>query len=134
MTAKEYLSQAFMVDVSIGSKIEQIESLNALATRCTTAFSEVPFSGTRDPHRTETVIIKIIDLENQIKEDMEELVELKTSIARSIRNVEDSDYRTLLEKRYLGFKKWEDIASDMCCSMRTIYRMHGEALKKVVVS
>ena len=44
------------------------------------------------------------------------------------------EYRILLEKRYLSFMKWEDIAFDMHCSLRTIYRMHGEALKKVRVS
>ena len=41
MTAKEYLSQAFWVDVGIGSKLDQLDRLNALATKATTTFSEV---------------------------------------------------------------------------------------------
>ena len=134
MTAKEYLSQAFWVDVGIGSKLDQLERLNALATRATTTFSQTPRSGTRNPHRTEDVVIKIIMLEDKLKEDMNRLVELKADITKAIEGVDVKEYRILLEKRYLSFMKWEDIAFDMHCSLRTIYRMHGEALKKVRVS
>ena len=134
MTAKEYLSQAFWIDVSIGSKLEQIESLNALATRATTTFSQTPSTGTRNVHSTEDIIVKIIDLEETIRRDMEEQVDKKRKIAGAIRSVEDTEYRSLLEKRYLSFKKWEDIADEMHVSLRTVYRMHGEALKKVCVS
>ena len=35
MKAKEYLSQAFRLDNRINSKIDQIASLNDLATKCT---------------------------------------------------------------------------------------------------
>ena len=35
MTAKEYLSQAYRLDKRIDSKIEQLKSLNLLATKCT---------------------------------------------------------------------------------------------------
>ena len=134
MTAKEYLSQAFWIDVGIGSKLDQLERLNALATRATTTFSQTPRSGTRNPHRTEDVVIKIIMLEDKLKEDMDRLVELKAEITKAIEGVDVKEYRILLEKRYLSFMKWEDIAFDMHCSLRTIYRMHGEALKKVCVS
>lgn len=133
MTAKEYLSQVFWIDVGIGSKLDQLERLNALATRATTTFSEVPFTGTPNPHRTEDIIIKIIALEDTIKEDMKALVEQKREISESIRRVGDTEYRSLLEKRYLSFKKWEEIADEMHVSLRTVYRMHGEALKNVTV-
>ena len=37
MTAKAYLGQARFLDMRIKSKIQQIESLNELATSCTAA-------------------------------------------------------------------------------------------------
>lgn len=134
MTAKEYLSQAFWVDVGIGSKLDQLDRLNALATKATTTFSEVPFSGTPDPHRNEDIIIKIIELEDTIRDEMRRLVDLKAEIMAKIRAVEDPEQRYVLEKRYLEFKKWEDIAGEMYRSLRSIYRLHGEALKNVRVS
>lgn len=133
MTAKEYLSQAFIVDVDINTKLDQLDRLNALATKATTTFSEVPFTGTPDPHRREDIIVKIIDLEDRIKEEMRKLVDLKSDIMTAIAKIEEPEQRIVLEKRYLEFKKWEDIAVEMNRSLRSIYRLHGEALKNVYV-
>ena len=133
MTAKEYLSQAFIVDVDINTKLDQLDRLNALATKATTTFSEVPFTGTPDPHRREDIIVKIIDLEDRIKEEMRRLVDLKSDIMTAIAKIEEPEQRIVLEKRYLEFKKWEDIAVEMNRSLRSIYRLHGQALKNVLV-
>ena len=133
MMAKEYLSQAFIVDVDINTKLDQLDRLNALATKATTTFSEVPFTGTPDPHRREDIIVKIIDLEDRIKEEMRRLVDLKSDIMTAIAKIEEPEQRIVLEKRYLEFKKWEDIAVEMNRSLRSIYRLHGEALKNVHV-
>ena len=133
MTSKEYLSQAFIVDVDINTKLDQLDRLNALATKATTTFSEVPFTGTPDPHRREDIIVKIIDLEDRIKEEMRRLVDLKSEIMTAIAKIEEPEQRIVLEKRYLEFKKWEDIAVEMNRSLRSIYRLHGEALKNVHV-
>ncbi len=131
MTAKEYLSQAFWIDVGIGSKLEQIDSLNALATKATTTFSEVPFSGTPNPHRTEDIIIKIIDLENRIKDDMKKLVDQKAEIVDTISQIESPEQRTVLEKRYLCFMPWEEVAARTNYSIQHVFRLHGQALKEV---
>ena len=133
MTSKEYLSQAFIVDVDINTKLDQLDRLNALATKATTTFSEVPFTGTPDPHRREDIIVKIIDLEDRIKEEMRRLVDLKSDIMTASAKIEEPEQRIVLEKRYLEFKKWEDIAVEMNRSLRSIYRLHGEALKNVHV-
>ena len=47
MTAKEYLSQAYRLDQRIDSKIEQVASLNDLATKCTTTISGMPHNPSR---------------------------------------------------------------------------------------
>ena len=133
MTAKEYLSQALIVDVDINTKLDQLDRLNALATKATTTFSEVPFTGTPDPHRREDIIVKIIDLEDRIKEEMRRLVDLKSEIMTVVAKIDEPEQRIVLEKRYLEFKKWEDIAVEMNRSLRSIYRLHGEALKNVRV-
>lgn len=50
---KEYLSQAFRTDQRIQSKMEQVASLNDLATRATATYSDMPGSETRNLHRME---------------------------------------------------------------------------------
>ena len=48
MTAKEYLGQAYRIDQRINSKMEQIASLNLLARKATTVFSDMPGNSTRN--------------------------------------------------------------------------------------
>ena len=40
MTVKEYLSQAYRIDQRINSKLEQVASLRALATKATSTLSD----------------------------------------------------------------------------------------------
>jgi hypothetical protein len=42
MTTKEYLSQAYRLDQRINSKLEQVESLNELATKVNTTLTGMP--------------------------------------------------------------------------------------------
>ncbi len=132
MTAKEYLSQAFRLDERINSKIQQLESLNALATKSTSTLSDMPKSPNRSS-RMENAIVKIVDLQDEINKDIDSLVELKAEIMRAIKAVDNIEYRTILEKRYLCFLTWEQIAVDLDYNVRHLYRLHGEALAQVVV-
>ena len=133
MNAKEYLSQARWLDMRINSKLAQVDSLHSLATKATSTLSDVPPSGTRNVHRMEDIICKIVTLEDEINTDIDRLVDLKRAITACIMTVQDMEYQSLLEKRYLCLMTWEQIAAETGCSVRNIHMMHGEALKKVVV-
>lgn len=134
MNAKDYLLQARYLDERITSKTQQIASLNDLATRCTSTFSDMPRNPNRGGSKIENCVLKIIELEESIKKDIEKLVDLKSEIMAVIKAVPNVEYQTLLEKRYLCFITWEQIAVDMNYSMQHIHRMHSSALKEIVVS
>lgn len=131
MTAKEYMEQARYLDMQINSKIEQVKTLNELATKVTTVYSDMPHSPNRNTGRMEETVAKMIDLESEIDRDIDALVDLKREIMRVVNSVESAEYRTILEMRYLQFKKWEQIALLMSTDLRWVYRMHGKALKEV---
>ena len=131
MTAKEYLGQAKLLDQRIDAKIEQVASLRTLATKATSTLSDVAPSGTRNVHRMEDIIVKLVDLENEINRDIDNLVDLKREIMTAIRSIRDLEYRTVLELRYLCFKPWEQIAVEMGCSIDNVYKLHQKALKKM---
>lgn len=133
MNAKDYLLQARYLDERITSKTQQIASLNDLATRCTSIFSDMPRNPNRGGSKIEDCVIKIIELEESIKKDIEKLVDLKSEIMAVIKAVPNVEYQTFLEKRYLCFITWEQIAVDMNYSMQHIHRMHSSALKEIVV-
>ena len=78
-------------------------------------------------------VIKIVSLQEEINQDINALVELKHEIMGVIKAVPNVEYQTLLEKRYLCFITWEQIAVDMNYSMQHIHRMHSSALKEITV-
>ena len=133
MTAKQYLKQARYLDERINTKIAQVSSLHDLATKATSTLSDMPGSPTRNTHRMEDIIIKILMLENEINADIDHLVDLKDEILSVIKAVDDEECRLLLEKRYLNFEQWEDIAAEMCTGVKNIYRLHDKALKMLVL-
>ena len=49
-----------------------------------------------------------------------------------INAVSDPDQQLILELRYLCYKPWNEIMTELGYSEPTIYRLHGEALKKSV--
>ena len=129
MTAKEYLGQARFLDMRINSKIQQVASLNELATRCTATISDMPKSPNRGGSRMADAVIKIIDLQEEINRDINKLVELKREIMGVIKAVPNVEYQTVLEKRYLCFITWEQIAVDMNYTIRWVYKLHGRSLQ-----
>ena len=133
MTAKQYLKQARYLDERINTKIAQVASLHDLATKATSTLSDMPGSPTRNTHRMEDIIIKILMLENEINTDIDKLVDLKDEILSVINAVDDSDSRLILEKRYINLESWEDIAIALNTSIPNIYRLHDKALRKVVI-
>ena len=103
MTAKEYLSQTFHLDHRIDSKIDQIASLNALATKCTSAIKGMPHNPSSSQSTMADAVCKIIDLQELLKKDLSALVDLKREIMGVINDLENDEDKTVLEKRYLCF-------------------------------
>lgn len=133
MTAKEYLSQAYRLDKRIDSKIEQLKSLNLLATKCTSTLSDMPKSQSAGNSRLEDTVVKIVDLQEEINRDIDSLVVLKRDIVRRIKSVQNPEYQIILELRYLCFKTWEEIAVQMNCSIDNVFKIRKNALKNVVI-
>jgi hypothetical protein len=131
MSTKDYLSQAYRIDQRINSKLAQVMSLRDLLGKATGTLSGAPKAATPNPHTMEDTIAKMVDLENEINEDIDALVDLKAEIMRRIKRVENTEYQTILELRYLCFKRWEEIAVDMGYSLRRLYELHDCALEEI---
>lgn len=130
MTAREYLSQAYHIDQRINSKIEQVASLRDLSFKATATLTDMP-GGSRNVHSKESIVAKMMDLENEINADIDNLVDIKRDVVSMINSVDNKDCQLLLEMRYLCFMPWERIAIEMQRSLRSIYRLHDKALEKI---
>lgn len=131
MNAKEYLSQARYLDARINSKIKQVEQLNYLATSATSVLSGMPHNPNKATSKMADIVGKIVDLQAEINHDIDTLVDLKRDIGGLIKSLPNVEHQTLLEKRYLCFQSWEQIAVDLSFSMQHTFRMHDSALKEI---
>ena len=126
MTAKEYLGQVYRIDQRINSKLDQVLSLRSLVIKATSTLCHDKVKSSA--RSMEDTIAKIIDLEAEINSDIDKLVDTKREIVSVIKHIQNPEYQTLLELRYLCFKTWEQIAVDMKYCMDAVYKMHRRAL------
>lgn len=132
MNAKEYLSQAIWLDQRINNKLEQKEQLEALAKRVTVNFTQEKVSGGRNTKSPmEDATVKLIDLCHEINEDIDKLISLKAEILEITNKIDDPVSQLLLQMRYFEGRNWEDIAYDLGYNNRTVFKIHGRALKEI---
>lgn len=133
MTAREYLSQAYRLDQRINSKLQQIDSLRSLTQKVTQSFDNEAVSRTRNLKSMEDAIIRLVEAENELNRQIDDLIETKLRIGRLIDEVHNENYKLILEKRYLCFMNWNQIAEEMQYSRRWVQQKHERALEVVEV-
>ncbi len=131
MTAVEFLSQAYLMDQQIRSKKEQLVMLRSMATSFYNPTDQEQVSCTPKTYALEESVIKIVEAENEIKAQVDRLVQTMMEIRNVIAAVQDVKLRLVLEKRYLLFQAWKDIAADMDRSVRWVQQKHVMALEVV---
>ena len=131
MNAKEYLNQAYRLEQRVQSKLEQIEALRSLASHMTAGIDTEPVVHTRNNTSMQDTVIRILEVEQELNREIDELVDTKAEIKRTIDRIPDVTMRLVLEKRNLCFEKWEQIAVDMYYSLRSVQEKHREAVRLV---
>ena len=129
MTAKEFLGQAYRLDQRINSKLQQIDSLRGLTQKVTQSYDNEVVSRTRNVSSLEDAIIRLMEAEEELNRQIDQLVDTKIEIGKLIEKVHNESYRLLLEKRYLCFLSWDQIAAEMHYSRRWVLNKHERALE-----
>lgn len=134
MTAKEFLKQTYRLNELITSDLEELQNLRDLSRSVSSPVIGEKVSRTKssDPP-FEKYVIKIVDLEKQIQQEVERFVKLKTDIREAINQMEDMDEKLLLRYRYINFLHWEEICVNLNVSMRTVHRLHSLALQHLKI-
>ena len=128
MTAKEYLRQYGQIEREIERLLEERQRWVDLATRITPAYSDAPKGGQSGDGKIPAAVERIAEQEEKIDAKIAELTKLLDEIEKLLGEVRNSNYRLLLELRYLQGLTWEQIAEKMHYSWRHIIRLHGKAL------
>lgn len=133
VNAKQYLKQAYKLNERIESDKIELENLRSLSTSIAGDMTQEKVQSSASGDKTLNIICAIVDLEDEIKNEIEKLIRLKKQIRDVINKVEDVDEMLVLKYRYLMFLQWDEICEKMNYSKRQMYRIHDSALEHVKV-
>ncbi|MEJ8751652.1 sigma factor-like helix-turn-helix DNA-binding protein [Lagierella sp. ICN-221743] len=77
--------------------------------------------------------IKSIELKRVLIKEINYLIGLSLKAKEDFK-VLDNRERAVLELRYLEGLEWKDISRELCYSEQHVYKLHGQALKKMRVN
>lgn len=132
MTKKEYLSQAYNLNRRIELKEKRIDTLRSSIGSVSINPDEVKVK-TELHSPFETMLLIVIDLEEEVNKDKEELEKLKLKIWQVIHSIGNDRLEGVLELRYLAFKSWEEIAKEFNYSNSYVFTLHREGLELIKV-
>ena len=136
MTTKEYLSRYNKLNTEINSLCSELSTLRALLYQ--TGSSRIDGQPkTKHRHSAaqyEALVDKLVTAEADVNAKIDAAVDVRNEIAATIDAVENITYRTLLRYRYICCYKWDRKAVKMHRELRWIYRLHGQALQKIILN
>lgn len=132
MKAKEFLSSAYKMDRQTQVLAEKIRRLRSMLDYRSPPFDGIGGGGSSD--RMSDTVSMIVDYERQLQELQKQLVTRYIEIDGVISKVDDEPLREVLERRYLLYQKWDQIAAAMSYSERHVHRLHSAALQLINMS
>lgn len=136
MTAKQYLKQGYRLKELIQTHRDELAQLRSmLGSVQGVSYDKVGGGATRWNGDTAeyNLVIKCVDLEAQIQQEINSMVALMQEIHNTIEGVHNNDERLVLRCKYILFLSWEETAQRMNYSDTQVRRLHGSALLSVVV-
>lgn len=130
MTKKEF-REIIYLDHLINSKLRLLDNLKSsrLQVKGMQIKSDV-VQVSKQGNQQEDLIIRILDLEKEITKDIDSLIREKQR-AKTVIDKLDGPYKVVMTMRYLECMKWEEIAYRLDYSIQAVYKIHGQALKRV---
>lgn len=130
MTTKNYLSQVCRLNRMIQNKLVEIYQLKTMACNVSVSNDGERVQNSGDKDRMGTTVAKIVDLEKETTDMVNNYTEKRKHIITQIDNIEDSDLYHLLSLRYVSGNTFEEIATKTNWSIRTVFNLHEKALKE----
>lgn len=107
---------------------ERAERYREMAMKATSRTDAIRISGTPGRSKVETYVLELVDVHDELKKEMEKLLEKSRRAERIIGLLEDDRYRVVLQFRYLCGMKWEEIAQKLMFTLRWTHKLHNDAL------
>ena len=127
------LIKCYYLPQLIASKTEEIKRLRDLSESipgCDPSREFIP-GGPQVQCRFAEVIDKVIDLEGEILDEIDELLDLQKEAHEIIQSVQDDTERLILQYYYIDRLGMEEIAMEIGYTLRQTYRIKKKAVEKI---
>ena len=131
MKAINYLKQIKCMDAKINADLEELASLETLATKTTSVLGGEMVQSSGSQQKMADCVAKMVDMKEKINKEIDSFIDYKQE-ARELLSECESECITLISKRYFQFKTWEEIAVDMNFTYQWVSGgLHQKALAQV---
>ena len=133
MRAQEFLQSIETLQKRIETNKRRVEQMQELLTKTSPSISDMPKSSSPNAHAFEDRVCAKIALEEEIEKDTIRLEKVKMDVVDAIMQIQNQECREILYKRYVEFKSWNAIITELGYVERYVYTLHRKALKMVLV-
>ena len=122
------LNRGYRAKERIAARQERIEEWRQIAESITANPENASSGGGYPTSKTENCVVAIVTLQ-EIKDEIMEIADFERQTSQIIKElVEDLNFKTVLELRYLSYLRWEEIAVRMNYTFRWTQELHRRAL------
>lgn len=129
MTMRERLAEYAQLEIEIRARQEELLRTAELAGRLTAPLRAVPGAATPDEHGREKLMIAVADMREEIRRDVDRLLESRRALEELIRRLPGGRERNVLFARYVLGKPIREIAAEMELSESFVYKLHAGAVR-----
>ena len=131
MNVKEYLGQLERLEILIEQKKEELKRLRELSASVGSPIlsADKVKSGSAPKNAGfEKNIEKCMLLEEEIKQEIAAFTDKRHTIIKQIQRLGNAKYISVLYKRYVEYKRFDEIAEEMGYTYQYISLLHGRAV------
>ena len=129
---KEKLKGAMYAQRTLEGELDKLQELRNLAQKVTPAYSQSPGGGSGNAQKLEISVAKIIEQEKIIAECCNELCAQLAEVQALVALLPMGPMRLVMQRRYLNYQKWEQIAAELHYSWQNVHRLHSKALDYIL--
>lgn len=125
---KRQLSRYYYLTLEIKDLEDRIKEVSSTIVGSAKLTGMPHGSGKSDPVNDKVELL--IRLKNKLESRKNKSLKELEKIEDYISEIEDIEIRIIFTKRYIQFKRWDEIAKEMCMSESSVFRRHKEQLKR----
>lgn len=125
---QNYLNRAYYLDKRIDSLQEELLQIESRLLKVTSHYDTI---GGGNQGSFEHLLDKLHDYRKALNYEVDQLVDAKRDIKKTIDTLPDDVQKLVLTKRYINYQKYEEIASDLHYSVRQIRNIRDKGIKNI---